>query len=300
MRNLNLDHLQALAEVVALGSFSAAAARLGLTQPAISLQIRQLERRMGVRLVERVGKRATATAAGRTLLEHGRRIEGAVAAAIEALAGHRAGTVGRVRLGTGATACIYLLPPVLHRLRVRFPELEIVVGTGNTPDILRAIEDNLMDVALVTLPARGRMIQATPLLDDEFVAIFAAGDPHIPPAATPAALARLPIVLFEPGARTRALVDAWFLRAGLTPKPVMELGSVEAIKELVGAGLGCSVLPRMAVEAAAGRLVVRPLAPRLHRRLGLVLRRDKPLDRGLREVVKALTELKKGPRGRPG
>src|SRR5712672_1952927 len=81
MRNLNLDQLEALREVVALGSFSAAAERLNLTQPAISLQVKQLEARLGVRLVERIGKRAFATAAGRDLLAHARRLFDEAAAA---------------------------------------------------------------------------------------------------------------------------------------------------------------------------------------------------------------------------
>ncbi len=172
MRGLNLDQLHTFASVIELGGFSAAAQRLNLTQPAVSLQIRQLERRLGVRLVERVGRRATATAAGQDLLDHVRRIEAAVAGAVDAMAYHATGTVGRVRLGTGGTACIYLLPPILRDLRRRYPTLEIVVSTGNTADMLKAIEANSIDVGLVTLPAAGRMLQVTPVLDDEFVAIF--------------------------------------------------------------------------------------------------------------------------------
>ncbi len=290
MRSLNPDHLEAFAQVAALGSFSAAAARLHLTQPAISLQVRQLERRLGVRLLDRVGRRATLTPAGEEMLRHGARIEAAIATAVDAMAAHVTGAAGRVRLGTGATACIYLLPPALRDLRVRLPSLEIQVVTGNTPEILRAVEDNLLDAALVTLPAPGRMFAVTPIIDDPFVALFPAGS-EVPASATPALLAGRPLVLFEAGARTRSLVDAWFLAAGLSPRPAMELGSVEAIKEMVGAGLGCSVLPAMALAGGHARLAVRPLSPRLKRRLALVLRRDKPLTRGLREMVAALTRL---------
>ena len=290
MRELNLDHLTTFARVIELGGFSAAAKRLNLTQPAVSLQIRQLERRLGVRLVERVGRRATATAAGLDLLDHARRIQAAVAAAADAMAYHATGTVGRVRIGTGGTACIYLLPPILRGLRQRFPTLEIVVSTGNTLDVLKAIEENNIDVGLVTLPAPGRIFQVTPVMEDEFVAIFPAGDAP-PKAVTAAALAARSTVLYEPGAHTRRITDEWCLAGGAVLKPVSELGSVEAIKELVAAGLGCSVLPRMALPAAqvAGKLVVRSLSPRLYRTLGIVLRRDKPLQRGLREVVAALS-----------
>ena len=292
MRRINLDHLHAFACVAELGGFSAAAERLNLSQPAVSLQIRALERRLGVRLIERVGRRAAPTAAGQDLLGHVRRIEAEVEGALDAMAYHASGTVGRVRIGTGGTACIYLLPPVLRDLRRRFPSLEIVVSTGNTPEMLKAIEANGIDLGLVTMPAAGPMFQVTPVLDDPFVAIFPRGE-RPPRSATAAMLADRPVVLYEPGAHTRRLIDEWATRAGAALRPVSELGSVEAIKELVAAGLGCGVLPAMAVPAASirGRLVVRPLSPRLHRTLALVLRRDKPLQRGLREVVTALGAL---------
>jgi DNA-binding transcriptional LysR family regulator len=293
MRALNPDHLATLSEVIAVGSFSAAAQRLSLTQPAVSQQIRQLERRLGVRLIERVGKRARPTAAGAELLKHARHIEAAFDTAIAAVAAHRDDVVGRVRLGTGATACIYLLPRLLRSLRTRYPRLDIVVKTGNTPDILRDLEDNALDVALVTLPAPGRNFAVTPVLDDEFVAIFPVGE-RAPAIATPASLAERSVVLYEPGGHTQRLVADWFVRAGLSLRPVMELGSVEAIKRLVAAGLDCAILPRIAVteDAKDGQFRIRPLSPRLFRKLGVVIRRDKPLGRSLREVVRALHGLR--------
>jgi DNA-binding transcriptional LysR family regulator len=291
MAALNLDHLRTFAEVVARGSFSAAARRFSLTQPAISLQVQQLERRLGVRLIERVGKRAQATAAGRTLLAHIGPIDAALADAMAAVQGHRRQVLGRVRLGTGATACIYLLPPLLRRLRSQHPQIEIVVSTGNTPDILRGVESNELDVALVTLPAPGRAFAITPVIQDELVAIFPAGT-RPATAITPNVLVQLPVVLYEPGGHARRLIDDWFLRAGLSSKPVMELGSVEAIKKLVSAGLGCGVLPRLALRnSRAERLVVRSLSPALHRQLGIVIRRDKRPDSSLRAMLRQLEGL---------
>jgi DNA-binding transcriptional LysR family regulator len=142
MKGLNLDYLQSFAFVVEHGSFSAAAERLQLTQPAVSLQIRQLERSLGTPLIERVGRKATPTAAGVELLSHVGQIQDAVAAAVAAVGSRTKGVAGRVRIGTGATACIFLLPAVLGGLRKRFPALEITVVTGNTADIGRALEEN--------------------------------------------------------------------------------------------------------------------------------------------------------------
>ena len=291
MRGVNLDQLDAFAAVVELGSFTAAAARLNLTQPAISFQIRQLERRLGARLVERVGRRARPTAAGLDLLPHIGRIEVTVAQAVEAVAGHAEGVAGRVRIGTGATACIHLLPPLLSALRRRFPLLEIVVRTGNSPEILRALEDNALDVAVVTLPASGRMFAVEKLIDDEIVAVFPPGAE--PPATlSAAALAEWPVLLYESGGNARRVIDDWFRAAGAALKPVMELGSIEAIKELVAAGLGCGLLPRLAVGRNPGPPAARSLAPPLHREIGMVVRRDKVPDRGLRELMRDLAALK--------
>jgi DNA-binding transcriptional LysR family regulator len=287
MRAPNLDQLHSFATLAALGSFSAAARRLNLTQPAVSLQIRALERRFGVRLIERSGKRARPTMAGEELLKRIKSIDAAVNGAMAAMAPFKDDKVGRVVIGTGATACIYLLPPILQSLRRRFPALQILVHTGNTADVVRLMEDNVIDVGLVTGPIYGRVFTTTPAFDDEQVAVFPKRDFAVPKVATPEALAALPLVLFEPGGNTRRVVDDWFDRGGVAPQPTMELGSVEAIKEVVGAGLGCAILPRLSVAAEKARFTVKSLAPPLQRKLLVVLRKDKLLSHGLRQVLAA-------------
>ena len=291
-REFTLDQLRTLELVIETGSFSGAAEQLSVSQPAVSLQIRQLERRLGVRLVERIGRRAHATAAGRDMLVHVRRIDEAVADALRVTTAHRIGECGRLRLGTGATACIYLLPPILRDLRQRMPHLEIIVSTDNTSDVLRAVDDNQIDVALVTMPAAGRMFHVTPVYDDELMAVFSKEDaPEGSAGIRPGTLIDRPLVFYEADGHTRRIVDDWFMRSGFSAKPVMELDNVEAIKELVAVGLGCSVLPSLCLTRSGKRaeLVVKKLSPRLRRSLGLVMRRDKTLDRGLRELIRALS-----------
>jgi DNA-binding transcriptional LysR family regulator len=291
-KNLNLDYLQTFVIVIECGSFTAAAERLRLTQPAVSLQVRQLEKSLAVTLIERVGRRARPTAAGAELLAHAPQISAAVASAVEAVGRRATGTAGRVRLGTGATACIFLLPPILGDLRRKHPALEITVTTGNTADIAKALEENTIDVGLVTLPISGRMFEITPVVDDEFVLIASSSTPA-PVRITPAALASQAVLLYEPGSNTRRIIDDWFARGGVSVKPVMSLGSVEAIKGMVSAGLGCAVLPSMAVRDERKRrdLIVHSLSPKLHRRLAVIVRRDKRLDLGLRNTLSALKAI---------
>ncbi|OAK67003.1 LysR family transcriptional regulator [Variovorax paradoxus] len=296
-KTLNLDQLRSFVLVIETGSFSAAADRLGISQPAVSLQVRQLERRLSVRLIERVGKRAKATPAGMELLRHAQHIGSAVENAVDALADHASGVTGRVRLGTGATACLHFLPAVLRTLREQFPALSVVVSTGNTEDQARKVEENSLDLALVTLPAAGRALAAMPVLEDEFVAIGRADVAPLKARVAPADLGALPLVLFEPAANTRKLVDRWFAAEGLQPQPVMELGSVEAMKEMVAAGLGYAIVPGMSMtgRGAHPELKTSRLNPRMHRTLAVVLRRDKPVSKALRVVLDAIVAA-----GKPG
>ncbi|VVO08680.1 HTH-type transcriptional activator CmpR [Pseudomonas fluorescens] len=293
MHGLNLKHLHTFAQVIEHGSFSGAAERQGLTQPAVSLQIRQLETWLNLKLIERVGKRIKPTSAGNTLLEHIGRIDAVVEDALLDLSSHAQGVAGQISIGTGATACIHLLPPILQTLRRKFPALDVRVSTGNTDGILRAVEENRLDLALVTLPAAGRSLSISPLLEDEFVVIFSSEQADVPQCVTPQSLASMPLVVFEAGSSTRLLIDEWYLQAGLRVKPVMELGSIEAIKEMVAAGLGYSIVPAMSVASTHYRrgLRVEPLKPPLSRTLGIVLRQDKPLSKALRQVLAALQTL---------
>jgi DNA-binding transcriptional LysR family regulator len=289
MRALNLEQLRTFMHVAELGSFTAAADLAGLTQPAVSLQVKQLEHQLGVRLLERVGRRAQPTPAGLDLIRHAERIEKDVADALDAMAPYRSGTIGRVRIGTGATACIHLLPAAITAAKQQMPGLEVVVRVGNTEDILNALEANKLDLAVVTLPATGRSIEVEAIYEDELMAVGAPGDAAFAGSVDAAALSARPLLLYE-GGNTRRMVDGWFARSGLQVKAVMEFGSVEAIKELVRAGLGWSILPRLALAQAerTGSLQTFRLNPGLARTLGMVVRRDKHLSRGLREMMQSI------------
>ncbi|WP_313772802.1 LysR family transcriptional regulator [Enterobacter huaxiensis] len=290
MTTLNLAHLATLRLVLQRGSFSAAADVLGISQPAVSLQIRQLEQFLQTRLVERTGRGIKATAAGQALLEHGERIELAVDEAVRSISEFSQAVSGTVTLGTGATACIHLLPPLLQQLRSDHPLLRVGVTTGNTLDIVRAVEENRLDMGLVTLPASGRALDVMTVMDEEFVFIAAREQQALFNDITPERLHAEALIAFESGSGTRALIDGWFEASGLGIAPVMQLGSIEAIKRMVRAGLGYSIVPRMAVEDAADRegLCVRSLMPVLQRQLAVVMRQDKILSKGIAGIIRLL------------
>lgn len=293
MSQLDLAQLDCFADVVELGGFTAAAQRRGVTQPAVSMQVRALERTLGVRLVERAGRSVAPTRAGLELLHHVRCIRAEVERAVVAIAPHRANEIGRVRLGTGATACIHLLPPLLRRLRERHPGIEITVQTGNTEDIVHRVEDGSLDVGLVTIPVRSRSLDVREVYTDDLVAVLPAGARSLDGPLTPAVLSSWPLVLYEPGGSTRRLIDQWFMSSAVPVRPTMELGSVEAIKKMVGAELGASILPALAVRGRGEQadLAVRPLEPPLARTLGIAVRRDRVLDWALRVFLQSVHQL---------
>lgn len=284
----SLRQLRTFLAAIDLGSITEAARSLNLTQPAASQQLREMERLLGLRLLERAEGRVIPTAAGAAMLDPARRCLLAATEAVTAAAAHRSGEAGQVRLGTGATACIHLLPPVLALVRQRMPGLQVAVVIGNTGEMLRRVEEGSLDAGLVTLPrATAPALARMPLCRDDLQALAPADWPG-QGALTPAQLAERPLILYERGGDTRSIIDAWFARAGLAPRPMMELGSVEAIKVLVAGGLGAAVLPGMALRDPVPGAVTRPLRPALSRQLGLVLRKEKVLDRGLRVLTEAL------------
>ena len=291
MATLNLDHLVTFRMVISRGSFSGAAEALGISQPAVSLQIRQLEQVFQVRLIERTSRGIKPTPAGMTLSEYSMKIDAAVGAAVESVSLHSDEITGTVVVGTGATACIHLLPPLLQQLRLSHPLLKVDVRTGNTSDIVRGVEENRIDIGLVTLPAAGKCLSVSPLGTDEFVVIMEkdlSGRSATP--LSPDDLLPLPLIIFEPGSGTRSLIDEWFRDAGYAARPVMELGSIEAIKRMVRAGLGYSIVPRMAVEDMEERegLSLHSMVPPHYRTLGTIMREDRIVSRGINEVLKQL------------
>ena len=295
MRSLNLDQLRAFVEVVAHGSFTAAAKELNLTQPAVTHQIHELERRLNVALVERLGKRAHLTEAGERLIEHARSLLDEDMRTRSDMRRFADGWIGRVRIGTSMTVLMYLLPPLLQRLKTEHPLLDINLKAGLTASTLELLKANALDVGLCALPVDDPAFEVTPLFKDDLVAILPPETVHAPKAATPAFLAQGPLILINPNSALRRTTDAWLSRAGPPPKPVMEFDNVEAIKSVVAVGLGASIVPSLCLGAGhipAANMIVRPLNPRAARPVGLVKLRGKHDTQAMKLVTKAILTLR--------
>ncbi len=292
MRGINLDQLRSLLEVVELSSFSAAARQLNLTQPAVSLHIRDLEQRFGVKLVERMGKRAHATAPGRELAEYARRILDEYNYAALAMRRFCGDWIGRVHIGTTLTALTYHLPPILGRLRQDHPGIELLVTNMTTRDSVESIIANRIDLALVTLPVDDVLLRITPLRAETLLAILPAATPDVPDEVTPEYAARQSLVLEHTRGAVNALVLRWLATQLPLPRPSMSLGTVEATKKVVALGLGMSIVPDIAVTEPTAGIIVRPLKPPIPCTLALAEHRSKPNEPALEIVRNALLGMR--------
>jgi DNA-binding transcriptional LysR family regulator len=295
VRNLNLDHLRALTEVVRQGSFSAAARTLNLTQPAVSLQIRELESRCGVRLIERLGKQAHATIPGRDLIAHAERIFRECAAVEESMRRFRDGWLGRVHIGTTLTALMYELPPILRALRSEHPRIDLVVTNMATRLSVERILDNTIDLALVTLPVKSEQLKATSLRPQKLVAIFPAGTKNVPARVTPEYVAQQPMVLEHDQGAVHGLVMRWLEKQLPLVHAPMHVGIIEGVKQAVASGLGMSIVPDVSVAAPSRDYVVRPLDPPIPATLGLIEHRNKPDGPAIEIVRRALLGMRTMP-----
>ena len=292
MRSLNLDQLRAILEVVEHGSFSAAARRLNLTQPAVSLQIRELERRFGVRLIERLGKQAHATVPGRALVAAAQRIFRECDLVDTEMRRFCEGWIGRVHVGTTLSAMIYRLPAILSSVRLDHPGIDLVVTNTPTANSVENIIQNRVDLALVNLPVEDKRLKITPLCSEQLVAIFPAATRDVPVEITPGYVARQTLLVEQPSSAAHALVLGWLSAAQeSSPREPMPLGTIEALKSAVASNLGMAIVPEVAVAMHMSDFVVRQLRPQLARTLALIEHRNKPNEPALEIVRNALLTL---------
>jgi DNA-binding transcriptional LysR family regulator len=297
---MRLDDLETLAVAVQEGSLTAAAARLYITQPAVSARLRRLEREVGEPLLRRSGRGVRPTAAGAliygravALLEDVRRLE-------EEVAG-KGPLRGRLDVGSTDLIAIYHLPLALRRFRRLHPQVELAIHVDGTAPLLKMLDAGQVELALTTLPVPEGRFDVVELYRDPLVVL-------VPPGhalagrklVSPSRLAQQVWISHKAESVTRQLVDGFFTANGLSLRVEMEISSPEAIKKLVQARLGLAVLPWCAVrrEVADARLaLVGVRGFHLIRGSGLVLRREAHTGRvaaAFRDVLIASGRNRKG------
>jgi len=296
---VDFHQLKVFHSAVQAGGFTHASRELRLSQSTISQHIKQLEEELACQLFIRIGKRVLLTEAGQLLREHCEKIFQDVSNAqmsIRELAGMQR---GKLRLGTGATTLIYQLPPVLEGYQARFPKIELIVVSDITDNILRAVQAQRLDLGLVMLPIEESDLQVTPLCTEELKIALPSRHPLARKRALSVTdLSQLRFILYEQKTVMRRLIDSFFEGLGVKPRIAMVMENIEAIKSLVGAGLGASVLPVPAVgKEAADRKVTLMRVDKhpLQRQLGLVTLKSSYIPNAVREMSKMIREELQSP-----
>lgn len=248
--SLTLRQLRMLLALADHGTVTAAARAEGVTQPALSMSIRALERRFGVPLVRRAGRRLLLTAAAQTAVDYARRIARLAEeaeAAVGELAGLRRGTL---TIGASTVPGTYLLPRLLGRFHTRHPEITLGLRIGDTREVADWVRRGVVDLGVIGETREAPGLTVAPFRRDELVVVAPATHALVTRRTLDAAaLAATPLILREPGSSTRETLERALAAAGHAPTVQFELGSTEAILQAVAAGLGASVVSELAVTA---------------------------------------------------
>lgn len=293
---MNLHLLRIFFEVARERSFSRAATKLFISQPAVSKAVRELERQLGLPLLDRPGKgarEARLTEGGQALFEHARGIFALERAATEEMRLRVQERRGRLTIGASTTIAGYWLAPYLARMREDAPEVDLQVRVGNTAAIERGIIDCEVDVALVEGPVHDERIEAVHWRDDPMWIAASAGSPiarrRRPGAAS---LSEQTWLMREPGSGTREVAERFLGACAIEPARTLEIWSNEGIARAVASGLGIALLPACVVRELRAMKAVTPLrvaaqAPmsRPLYRLALRGRPQSPLSRKFLETL---------------
>jgi LysR family transcriptional regulator, low CO2-responsive transcriptional regulator len=283
--------LRAFVSLARHGSFTVAAKELCLTQSAVSHSMRALEEDLGCRLFDRMGKKILLTLAGEQLLPHAEEILKRMEKARSGVTKLSQWGQSKLRVCASTTACQYILPGVIRDFQKTFPKVQLNIEPGDTTEAVDLLDQRSIDCAICLEPNREERFEFRPLFSDEL--LFLVGAEH--PWARQGRVERNEIpdqnyVLYNKGTYTFELIEKYFRDEHIALNTVIELRSMEAIKELVKAGIGISILaPWVAEKEIAERsLSAFPLGKRkLKRQWGVLHWRNPNLPLPLTQFVEA-------------
>ncbi len=250
-RHISMRQLEIFAAVARLESFTSAAKELHLSQPTVSMQVAKLAGTLGLELLEPVGRGVRLTAQGRRVHEAATDILSRVEGLSELAQELRGEVSGDLRIAT-VTSATYFLPHILGDFLHRYPQVEPFLSVTNRAQVIERLRTGADDIIIMGRAPQELDVVAHPFLDNPLVVVAPPDHPLKEKRGIPLKrLAQGRFLMRERGSGTRLAVESLFAEHGLSVRPTMELGSAEAIKQAVLAGLGMSVLPRQTVEREA-------------------------------------------------
>ncbi len=278
---MEIRSLRSFVAVVDNGGFTTAGRRLGISQSAVSQQVRLLEQELGATLLCRSGRRIAVTQAGDTLLPYARQILAKLDEAKAAVSDFEALGRGRVAIGAGGTVCRHILPAILREFAERFGRVDVHVVSGYSAQTVARVADGSVDFGIVVLPVQEKALVASELGRDELVAVARPDHPWAGrDVVRPQDFADERLIAYDRVSQTYRILERFLLEAGVFPRVAMEIDDLEAVKRMVSEGLGISAVARWTVQREVNEesLIVRPLGRRgLYRTWGLVRRSGEPL-----------------------
>ena len=291
---MTLHQLRILRALAKNRSLTQAGAELLLSQPAVTLQLKELQKELGTSLYERLGNTVHLTDTGQTLEQYARRILALVDEAEEAVRTVQHGHGGRLRLGASNTPGIYLLPPFLSAFRRAFPAVALTVEVGNTQSIVEKILSNELDLGVVGDALHKKELHITPWKTDVLVLAVSTTHPWAQrKTIAPAELLTQPLLSRELGSATRETYEQAFVQHGLTLPQTLEIGGGEAIKRAIEADLGVAIVSvhSVAREVEEGRIATLQFkGMTITRPLNIIHHKDKTLSVPMQELLKLLQE----------
>ncbi len=259
---MNHNHLMLFYAVAQQGSFSAAAEKLAISQPAVSMQVAELERNLGVRLLDRLPRGVRLTQAGQALAEYAQRIAALERSADQAMYDIRQVRQGRLAVGCSTTIGAYVLPALLARFSQTHPGIQVDVRIGNTAQVQQALLDGVLHLGLTEGFVEHEHLAATTFRHDQLIAIDPPGHPlRREKSVSLERFVGQRLIMREAGSGTRAVLEHAAAARGVPIQPFLELAGTEVIKAMVAHGVGVAIVSRLAVtqELTAGRLIEIPL-----------------------------------------
>ncbi len=261
-------------------SFSEAARRLGLSQPALSRTVRLLEEALGARLFDRDTRNVALTPVGAELQPIAERLQAEFGGAFGELARFVSGGRGRVTVAALPSIAAVLLPSVVAAFAAERPDVDVLIEDGLSGSVLDAVAEGRAEIGLTVQPSPSAQLDYRPLLSDAFGLVCRDDDGLAACDAQPwSAFAGRPFVAMAPASSVRRMTDSVFLQAGLAIRPLFQCAFLGTTGRLVAAGLGLTALPRLTLPlAAADGLAWRPLTrPATRRQMGIVTRANRSL-----------------------
>src|SRR5215470_12294821 len=286
MINLTLRQLRYFDALVRHGHFGRAAEACSISQPALSMQIKEMEEALGGLLLERSARQVALTRFGEELAERVRDILRSVDEVGDFARASRDRLAGRLRIGMIPTIAPYLLPRIIGNLTRMHPELDIQVRETLTPRLIRELGDGRLDTAILALPVSEPSLTEVALFKENFL-LVRPGEDEKTPVPSHAMLREMRLLLLEEGHCFRDQALAFCNMQSSPPREVLDASSLSTLVQMVGAGIGVTLIPEMAVAVetrSAPVCVARFKNPQPSRTVGMVWRKTSPLARQLLQI----------------